>query len=166
MDRTSKVSAEPKGRARRNGGSHRQFEELWFTLARRRWNSIVSVPADPGGSAAGIGKSLAEIGTRLSEIPVTAISVSSLEYESALALVDLQQYVNRERRTSLDRTPTITVTGSGFAADGIAAALRRGWCASGYVVENPPRSGGLSTTEWSRMEPCTSERSARHCAMH
>ncbi len=120
MDCTSKVSAEPKGRARRNGGSHRQFEELWFTLARRRWNSIVLVPADPGGSAAGIGKSLAEIGTRLSEIPVTAISVSSLEYESALALVDLQQYVNRERRTSLDRTPTINVTGtevSGAAAD-------------------------------------------------
>lgn len=120
MDRTSKVAAGANGRPKRNGSSRRQFEELWFTLARRRWNSVVLVPTDPGGSAASIGKSLAEVGTRLSEIPVTAVAVSTLEYASALALVDLQEYANRERRGRVERVPTINVTGA--EVHGVAAA--------------------------------------------
>lgn len=133
MDRTSKVEA--KGRAKRNGASHGQFEELWFTLARRRWNSIVLVPTDPGGSAAGIGKSLAEVGTRLGDIPVTAISVSSLEYDSALALVDLQRYVNRERRGAADGASTISVTGT--EVSGAAAAEPAKGAARPRAVASP-----------------------------
>lgn len=95
-----------------------EYQKLWFALAKRPWNSMVLVPADPDGSAASIGTSLAEIGTRLSELPVRAISVSSLEYDSALALVDLQQYVHRAQRGEVDRSPLIHVTATPVAPEG------------------------------------------------
>ncbi len=101
----------------------RQYQELWFALAKREWMSVVLVPADPGGSAASIGKKLAEVGTRLSEIPVTAISVATRGYDSAFALADLQQHVDRDWRSHVDRTPVVKVTGKvtrGDAADDAA----------------------------------------------
>lgn len=88
----------------------RRYQELWFALAKRDWTSVVLVPVDPGGSAAKIGKSLAEIGSRLSELPVTAISVGSVGYDSAFALADLQQHVERERRAAAENKRTIDVT--------------------------------------------------------
>jgi hypothetical protein len=90
-----------------------EYQELWFALAKRNWTSVVLVPVDPGGSAASIGRSLADIGTRLSELPVTAISVSSMGYDSAFALADLQQHIERERRAAAERrAPTINITPS------------------------------------------------------
>lgn len=100
----------------------RQYQELWFALAKREWMSVVLVPADPEGSAAGIGKRLAEIGTRLSEMQVTAISVNSMGYDSAFALSDLQQHVDRESRARPDRTPLINVTGRVVSASEANAA--------------------------------------------
>jgi hypothetical protein len=90
-------------------GSLSAYQELWFALSEREWTSVVLVPADPGASAASVGNALAEIGTRLSEIPVTAISVSSVGYESAFALADLQQHVERARRAA-EQSPVINVT--------------------------------------------------------
>jgi hypothetical protein len=74
------------------------YIELWITLSRRQWSSLVLIPADRGGSTAEIANGLADIGQRLSYGPVTAIAVRSLEYGSALALADLQEHVDRERR--------------------------------------------------------------------
>lgn len=111
MDRAENAAAGENGRADRpDRATLREYHELWFALAKRQWTSVVLVPADPGASAASIGKSLAEIGSRLSELPVTAISVSSLEYDSALALADLQQHLGREQRGTIERAPTIEVT--------------------------------------------------------
>lgn len=76
----------------------RDYVELWTHLARRPWSSLVVVPADRDGSTTEVANALADIGQRLSYGPVTAISVNSLEYGSALALADLQQHVDRERR--------------------------------------------------------------------
>jgi hypothetical protein len=111
----------------------REYQELWFALAKREWMSVVLVPAHPGGSAAEIGKLLAEIGTRLSEIPVTAIAVSSMGYDSAFALSDLQQHVDRDWRTRSDRTPVINVTGKVVSEDEPADAER---------AAATPRNGG------------------------
>lgn len=108
-------------RAARSAG--RDVLELWITLARREWGSLVVIPADRDGSTAEIANTLADIGQRLSYGPVTAITVTSLEYGSALALADLQQHVERERRNWGRTAPTVTVNPeAGPGADGGPAA--------------------------------------------
>jgi len=87
-----------------------EYVELWLRLARRDWGSLVLIPADPEGSTADIGKWLADVGQRLSFLPVTAISVSALEYGSAFALADLQQHMDRDRRRLPERSPLVDVT--------------------------------------------------------
>jgi len=94
-------------RPARNTG--RDYLELWINLARRDWGSLVVIPADRDGSTADIANALADIGQRLSYGPVTAITVTSLEYGSALALADLQQHVDRERRNWGRTAQTVTV---------------------------------------------------------
>ena len=74
-----------------------ELQELWLALARRRWNSIVVVPADRSGSSEAVAKALAEVGKELAEDPVTAITVSRLEYDQARTLTDLQLLVGKER---------------------------------------------------------------------
>ena len=68
----------------RPGSSDREYQELWFALARREWNSLVLVPADEGASAAGIATTLAEAGRRLRNVPVSFfVVVDSLDSSSA-----------------------------------------------------------------------------------
>jgi hypothetical protein len=92
--------------------TRRSYEELWFALGRRRWKSVVLVPADEEGSTASAARSLAEIGQHLSEGPVTAITVSSLEYRSALALAELQEYVHREAGAPPEPAELVEVSAS------------------------------------------------------
>jgi hypothetical protein len=62
----------------------REVQEIWFGLSRMRWNSLALVPADEGGSAAGIATSLAEVGRRLRDGPVTFfIMADPIDYTSA-----------------------------------------------------------------------------------
>ncbi len=82
--------------ARANGEPRRDIQELWFTLARHGWKSLVLVPADEGISAERIAKSLADVGGRLRDSPVTAIVADSMDYESARMLADLQLRVRFE----------------------------------------------------------------------
>jgi hypothetical protein len=76
----------------------REFVELWIKLSRSGWSSIVLVPADPGGNTAPLARALAETGQRLSFFQVTAVTLSALEFGSALALADLAQHAQREQR--------------------------------------------------------------------
>lgn len=143
-----KVDHERNGevlRSARNPG--RDYLELWINLARREWGSLVVIPADRDGSTAEIANALAEVGQRLSYGPVTAITVSSLEYGSALALADLQQHVERERRNWGHGAPTVTVappatpaTASGSTGDGIPVPIPPATPtpAPGPAVEPPP----------------------------
>jgi hypothetical protein len=71
--------------------------ELWFTLARRRWSSLVLVPADEGPSLAGVAAALASVGTRLRNSPVAAIVAESMDYDSARLLADLQLRIQGTR---------------------------------------------------------------------
>ncbi len=72
------------------GPPPRQYQELWFSLARLPWASVVLAPADHGGSAAEVATALAQVGTRLRDTPVTAVVASRIDYASARALADLQ----------------------------------------------------------------------------
>ena len=80
----------PGGRAPREGAlPSRSVQELWFAIARRPWVSVVLVPAEPGASAADVATSLADVGTRLRDTPVTAIVADAIDYDSARLLSDL-----------------------------------------------------------------------------
>src|SRR5512144_26832 len=76
------------GALRRAGAATRDYQQLWFALARRPWRSLVLVPADEGGSAAAIAASLAQVGRRLRETPVTfVIMAEPLDFESAARVI-------------------------------------------------------------------------------
>ena len=60
------------------------YQELWFTLARSPWNSLVVVPADEDDSTAGIAAALADIGRRLRNMPVTfLVMAGAIDFASA-----------------------------------------------------------------------------------
>ena len=93
-----------------DGAARRDLQELWFALARERWSSLVLVPADEGLSVSSLAKSLADIGGRLRDTPVTAIVADSMDYESARMLADLQLRVQDYRIAETDGPPA---TGNG-----------------------------------------------------
>jgi len=73
-----------RGVARRASSADHEFQELWFAVARRRWRSLVLVPADEGESAAAIAASLANVGRRLRGGAVTFFIIDDpLDYGSA-----------------------------------------------------------------------------------
>lgn len=80
----AQVSVCEGGRAVRPGDDQRrEIYELWFTLARRQWRSLVLVPTDTGMSVAEFATALAEVGSRLRDSPVTAVVAEDMSYESA-----------------------------------------------------------------------------------
>jgi hypothetical protein len=112
------------GGSQRHDPQARAALELWITLSRSEWGSVVLVPAEPESSTAALAKLLADIGQKLSFVPVTAIAVSSLEFGSALALADLQGHVDRERQRSAMAPPqeVTAAPANGAAADGADSA--------------------------------------------
>jgi hypothetical protein len=80
-------------RGSRSGGDvapSREFQEFWLSLSRWSWDSLVLVPADVGISTADVATSLADVGGRLRDSPVTAVVAEKLDFESARMLSDLQ----------------------------------------------------------------------------
>lgn len=62
----------------------REIQELWFSLARIHWSSLVLVPADEGESTAALATSLADVGRRLRNAPITfMILADPMDYSSA-----------------------------------------------------------------------------------
>lgn len=64
------------------GPPAREFQELWFALARKDWQSAVIVPADASVAAGGIACSLADVGRRLGFTAVNALVAESLDFAS------------------------------------------------------------------------------------
>jgi hypothetical protein len=65
----------------------RDSQELWFSLSREPWRTVVLVPADPGGSAVHIANALGEVARWLREPPATVITMSDpLDYVEATQL--------------------------------------------------------------------------------
>lgn len=83
--------------------AEREYQQLWLTLSRTDWTSIVVVPA--GGESAGeIAKGLVDVGRELGKGILTAITITRMDYDVARALTDLQQFAERERRSLPERS--------------------------------------------------------------
>lgn len=66
----------------------REIQELWFALAHRSWSLLAVVPAGAGASAAAVAISLADVGRRLREAPVTfLIMAETIDYPTAGRIV-------------------------------------------------------------------------------
>lgn len=66
------------------------YEELWFSIARIPWASLVLVPLSEDTPAGEIATSLAMVATHVRDAPVTAIVAGELDFRSARALAELQ----------------------------------------------------------------------------
>ena len=93
--RAPQFAVYPGGQPGHSAAPGREYQELWFSLARLAWSSVVLVPADAGTSTAEIAKSLAEVGGSLCEAPVTAIVTDAIDYGSARALAAMQPRLGR-----------------------------------------------------------------------
>lgn len=61
-----------------------EFQSLWFSLSKFPWRSLVVVPVDDDGSAAGVATALAGVGKRLRPGPTTfLIMTRPIDYPSA-----------------------------------------------------------------------------------
>jgi hypothetical protein len=73
----------PRGRPPR-----REIQELWFALANRRWSMLVVIPVGSGATAASVAISLADVGRRLREMPVTfLVMAETIDYPTAGRIV-------------------------------------------------------------------------------
>jgi hypothetical protein len=86
----AKIPAIPKA-----AQEDRAYLRLWFTLARLPWQSLVLVPSCPGGSADEAARKLAEVGEKVSGLPVRSVTIGQLDYGTANALADLQERLRR-----------------------------------------------------------------------
>ncbi len=112
-----------------SGSDHprREFQELWFALARREWRSVVLVPADAGESAAAAATSLAEVGRQLHEFPVTLfVMANPLDYWPALQIVSTAASMEEGREGSDARTGPANSLGYASAVQMVASAASTG----------------------------------------
>ncbi len=94
------------GAARRVDAPSRDMQALWFALAHLRWTSLALVPVDEGGSAAAVATSLAEVGRRLHDAPVTFfVMADPIDYNSAGKIISAVAAVGKGT-TALTVAPT------------------------------------------------------------
>jgi hypothetical protein len=78
--RDSERSARKRGdRNKRAGDRAAEVRELWFTISRRPWATLVMIPAHEGGSALGLAHELVEVGSALRRRPVELISAEGID---------------------------------------------------------------------------------------
>jgi hypothetical protein len=66
----------------------RQYQELWFTMLRRNWASVVLVPADVDGSAESVARSLVEAGRWARGGPITLFVMSKpVDYATSAQII-------------------------------------------------------------------------------
>jgi hypothetical protein len=65
----------------------RDFQELWFATRRRKWRSLVVVPASPGSSALHIAQALGEVGSAIRMSPVQVINAEGMDLERIARVV-------------------------------------------------------------------------------
>ena len=65
----------------------RDLQELWFSIRRREWKSLVVVPATPEGSALPIAQALGEVGGLILMAPVPVINAEGADLPRIATLV-------------------------------------------------------------------------------
>lgn len=73
----------PRAAAEPSTGDSRQpsisVQQLWFQVHQREWSSLVLVPADPGGSAAGVATNLARVGAMLGDAAPRVLNAERMD---------------------------------------------------------------------------------------
>jgi hypothetical protein len=72
-----------KARGQREPDSAAKLRELWFAITRRRWATLVMIPAHEGGSALNLAYELVEAGSALRRKPVELISAEGMDLTTA-----------------------------------------------------------------------------------
>jgi hypothetical protein len=72
-----------KGRSSRKPDSAAELRELWFAITRRRWTTLVMIPAHEGGSALSLAYELVEAGSALRRKPIELISAEGMDLTTA-----------------------------------------------------------------------------------
>ena len=108
------MSGEPRTAIQRVGdrttwgrGPRREIQELWFALANRRWSILVVIPVGSSAMAASVAISLADVGRRLREMPVTfLVMAESIDYPTAGRIVQDARSRRAEGRGSRGTAPS------------------------------------------------------------
>lgn len=67
----------------REHDSAAKIRELWFAITRRKWHTLVMIPAHEGGSALNLAYELVEAGSALRRKPVELISAEGMDLTTA-----------------------------------------------------------------------------------
>jgi hypothetical protein len=87
----SNSDSEPRSRG---GLPSSELQQLWFSLIRREWQSLVVVPADGGLSAMSVGRALAEIGGVHRNSPVKLLSGEGMDLTATSRMIlEMTDYV-------------------------------------------------------------------------
>ena len=70
-------------RGSRKHDSAAELRELWFAITRRRWTTLVMIPAHEGGSALSLAYELVEAGSALRRKPIELISAEGMDLTTA-----------------------------------------------------------------------------------
>jgi hypothetical protein len=65
----------------------RELQELWFATRRRKWKSLVVVPASPGSSVLQIAQALGEVGSAIRMSPVELVNAEGMDLDRLAMLV-------------------------------------------------------------------------------
>jgi hypothetical protein len=72
-----------KERGQREHDSAAKIRELWFAITRRKWVTLVMIPAHAGGSALNLAYELVEAGSALRRKPIELISAEGMDLTTA-----------------------------------------------------------------------------------
>lgn len=81
--------------------------ELWFALTRRRWSTLVIVPAHPNGNVEELARGLASVGKSLSYYPVSVLNLRVVDPQSVRGLASIAGHLRLK-----DPVPTLQFEGA------------------------------------------------------
>ena len=71
-----------------------EVQRLWFATLKKEWSSLAVLPAHPGGSAAVVGKALAQVASLHKDSPIKLINAQGTDLAGASRLIiDMTSHV-------------------------------------------------------------------------
>ncbi len=127
-----------EGAANRPEHFSRDYQELWFTLARQPWRSAVLVPAEPGLSADDLATALAGIGRRLGFTQVSSHVAEQLDFNTVGGLTAKVSSATQDAAQIIVAIPPVVVQPLGVAvaraADAVVLCVALGQTPSAQVA--------------------------------
>ena len=71
-----------------------EVQRLWFATLKKEWSSLAVLPSHPGGSAAVVGRALAQVASLHKDSPIKLISAEGTDLSGASRLIiDMTSHV-------------------------------------------------------------------------